>query len=241
MEPGKGKGRSGKLYGVGVGPGDPELLTLKALRILRKVCLICVPQAETRTESYALNIVAEYLDRDRQEVLRLLFPTNNEKAAGDVWRQAADSLSARLKEGTDAAFITEGDPMLYSTFQYVMDSVMENHPEIPVEVIPGVSSITAAAASAKTSLAAHGETLAILPAYYGITGLKEAVANYDTVVLMKVNRSLLSALTDLEELGAGDGAVYVKRASTDREEVVTDLKGLSTENLDYFSLLIIRK
>ncbi len=84
MNPVGARNGIGCLYGVGVGPGDPELLTLKALRILREVPLICVPQAETRVDSYALNIVSQYIDRDTQEVLRLIFPTNNEKAAGDV-------------------------------------------------------------------------------------------------------------------------------------------------------------
>ena len=225
---------------MGVGPGDPELLKLKALQILREVPLICVPQAEIRVGSYALNIISQYIDRDTQEVLRLIFPTNNEKAAGDIWREAAEVLAKRLKDGRDAAFIIEDDPMLYSTFQYVMDSIHEDHPDIPVEVVPGISSVTAAAASAKTFLARHGQTLAILPAYYGIKGLKEAVANYDTVVLMKVNRSLLNAMADLEELGMADRAIFVKRASTDGEQVVGDISQLSTEDLDYFSLLIVR-
>ena len=231
---------NGRLYGVGVGPGDPELLTLKALRILREVPIICAPQAENSTESYALNIVDEYLDKDAQEVVRLFFPTNNERAAGAVWLRAADDLAKRLKAGRDVAFITEGDPMLFSTFQYVMESIRENHPDIPVEIVPGVSSVMAAAASAKTSLAAHGQTLAILPASYGIDGLKDAVANYDTVVLMKVNRSILKAMGELEELGLADKAIYVKRASTDREQVVGDIRQLSREDLDYFSLLIVR-
>ena len=154
----------GRLYGVGVGPGDPELLTLKAHRILQQVPIICVPQAETSTESYALSIVQDILDLDNQEILRISFPTDDEEGAGDVWRSAAETIFERLKSGTNVAFITEGDPMLYSTFSYVLESIRANHPETPVEIVPGVSSVMAAAASALAPLVTHGQRLAILPA-----------------------------------------------------------------------------
>jgi precorrin-2/cobalt-factor-2 C20-methyltransferase len=231
----------GRLYGVGVGPGDPELLTLKARRVLQQVPIVAVPQAETSTESYALNIVGEFLDPEKQEILRIPFPTDDEDAAGHVWRSAAEILAKRLNAGQDVAFITEGDPMLYSTFSYVLESIRTNHPEISVEIVPGVSSVMAAAASAVAPLVTHGQRLAILPAVYGIDDLREAIANYDTIVLMKVNRTLLQALANLEKLGLAGKGIYVRRASTAREQVVRDLQQLSEEDLDYFSLLIIRK
>lgn len=237
---GSEKSASGRLYGVGVGPGDPELLTLKAQRILQSVPLICVPQAETSGDSYALSIVREFICHEKQEIVRFFFPTNDERKAGEVWRNAATMLAARLESGSDAAFITEGDPMLYSTFLYVLESITANHPGLQVEVVPGVSSVMAAAASSGVPLATHGQSMAILPAAYGVDRLREAVASHDTVVLMKVNRTLLRALSDLEDLGLGGKAVYVKRASTDREQVVRDLGKLGAEDLDYFSLLIIR-
>ena len=232
---------TGRLYGVGVGPGDPELLTLKAQRILQQVPIVCVPQAETSHDSYALSIVWEFLNLEKQEILRIPFPTDDEEAAGDVWRGAAETLAKRLYTGQDVAFITEGDPMLYSTFSYVLESISANHPEILVEIVPGVSSVMAAAASAVAPLVTHGQRLAILPAVYGIDDLREAIASYDTIVLMKVNRTLLEALANLEKLGLAGKGIYVRRASTAREQVVRDLQQLSEENLDYFSLLIIRK
>ena len=233
--------RFGCLYGVGVGPGDPELVTLKAMRVLQEVPVICVPQAETSRDSYALEIVKSYLDQDKQEILRLTFPTDDEEAAGEVWRGAANAVGERLSNSQDVAFITEGDPMLYSTFSYVLDAVCQNFPEAQVEIIPGVSSVMAAAASAGVPLVTHGQRLAILPAVYGIDDLSEAIANYDTIVLMKVNRMLLQALANLEQLGLAGKGIYVRRASTAREEVVRDLTRLSSEDLDYFSLLIIKR
>lgn len=231
----------GCFYGVGVGPGDPELLTLKALRVLQEVPLICTPRSETSQESYALDIVRDYLDEQRQEIIRIPFPIDDEAGAAAVWRSAADTIGDHLAQGKDVAFITEGDPMLYSTFSYVLDSITSGYPEVTVEIIPGVSSVMAAAASAGVPLVTHGQRLVILPAVYGIDDLSEAISNYDTIVLMKVNRTLLQALANLEQLGLAGKGIYVRRASTAREEVVRDLTTLSEEDLDYFSLLIIKR
>ncbi|HIM79969.1 MAG TPA: precorrin-2 C(20)-methyltransferase [Dehalococcoidia bacterium] len=231
----------GRFYGVGVGPGDPELLTLKALRVLQEVPVICTPRSESSQESYALDIVRDYLDKKKQEIIRIPFPIDDEAGAAAVWRNAADTIGGHLKQGKDVAFITEGDPMLYSTFSYVLDSIKSGYPEVTVEIIPGVSSVMAAAASAGVPLVTHGQRLVILPAVYGIDDLSEAIANYDTIILMKVNRTLLQALANLEQLGLAGKGIYVRRASTAREEVVRDLSTLSEEDLDYFSLLIIKR
>tara|TARA_B100000029_G_scaffold94239_3_gene84402 strand:- start:6147 stop:6851 length:705 start_codon:yes stop_codon:yes gene_type:complete len=232
---------NGTLYGVGVGPGDPELLTIKAQRVLKSVSVICMPQSETSSESFAYTIAKGFIDETRQEIMRVQFPTDDESGALSAWVGAAEQIAGMLQMGTDVAFITEGDPMLYSTFSYVLESLKSNHPDLTIEIIPGVSSVMAAAASASVPLVTHGQRLAILPAVYGIDDLSEAIANYDTIVLMKVNRTLIQALANLEQLGLAGKGIYVRRASTSREEVVRDLNQLSDEDLDYFSLLIIRK
>ena len=231
----------GRLFGVGVGPGDPELLTLKALRIIQAAPVVCVPQSETRTDSYALGIVREYLDMDKQEILRLPFPVDDPEGAAGVWRSGADILAQRLYRGQDVAFVTEGDPMLFSTFTYVMEAIKAEHPSIPVEIVPGVSSIMAAAASSGVPLAKHGQRLAVLPAVYGIDDLSEAIASYDTIVLMKVNRELLQTLDHLETLGLAGKTVYVRRVTTPGEKVIGDVSQLTQEDIDYFSLLIVKR
>ena len=229
----------GCLYGIGVGPGDPELLTLKALKALQRAPVICVPQAADRPESYALSIVKDYV-KPEQEILRAPFPTDDAEGAAQVWREASEMVVERLKKGQDVAFITEGDPMLFSTFSYVLAGVRELCPEAPVEIIPGVSSVMAAAASSGIPLATHGQRLAILPAAYGLDDLSEATSNFDTVVLMKVSSNIEKTLADLQELGLKGQSTYVRRVTTDREKVIRDLDEITDEDLDYFSLLIVK-
>ena len=229
----------GCLYGVGVGPGDPELLTLKALKTIQAVPVICVPQAANRRESYALNIVKDYV-KPEQEILRAPFPTDDAEGAAQVWLEASEMVAERLRKGQDVAFLTEGDPMLFSTFSYVLAGVKELCPEAPIKIIPGVSSVMAAAASSGVPLATHGQRLAILPAAYGLDDLSEATSNFDTVVLMKVSSNIVKTLADLEELGLTGQSTYVRRASTSQEKVIRDVTQIKDEDLDYFSLLIVK-
>ena len=231
----------GRFYGVGVGPGDPELLTIKAQRLLRTVDAICFTQLDDGRESYALGVVRGYLEETKPEFIGITVPSDDTPVSQETWENAAVSIGSRLREGRDVAFITEGDPMLYSEFSYLLDSVRTVVPEAATEVIPGVSSIYAAAASAGVPLVTQGQRLAILPAVYGIDDLREAITNYDTIVLMEVNRTLLDALANLESLGLVGKAIYVRQATTPREQVVQDIRQLSAEDLDYFSLLIIKR
>lgn len=229
----------GCLYGIGVGPGDPELITLKALKALQTVPVICVPQASNRRDSYALTIVKDYV-KPEQEILRAPFPTDDADGAAQTWIEASKLVVERLVKGQDVAFLTEGDPMLFSTFSYVLDGVKELCPEAPVVIIPGISSVMAAAASAGEPLVTHGQKLAILPAAYGLDDLSEATSNFDTVVLMKVSPIIVKTLADLEGLGLTKQTTYVKRVTTEREKVIRDVTEIKDEDMDYFSLLIVK-
>ncbi|PKB80756.1 MAG: precorrin-2 C(20)-methyltransferase [SAR202 cluster bacterium Io17-Chloro-G9] len=231
----------GRFYGVGVGPGDPELVTIKARRLLQSVGAICFTQLDDGRESYALGVVRDYLEGTKPELIRITVPSDDSPVSQGAWDNAALSIGGRLRQGQDVAFITEGDPMLYSEFSYLLDSVRAAVPEAATEVIPGVTSILAAASSSQVPLVTQGQRLAILPAVYGIDDLREAITNYDTIVLMEVNRTLLDALANLESLGLAGKAIYVRQATTPEEQVVQDIHQLSDEDLDYFSLLIIKR
>ncbi len=231
----------GRLYGVGVGPGDPELLTLKAQRVLRSVGAVAYTQLDDGRESYALSVVRNILDEAKLHFVSITIPSDDTPVSDGTWRDAAATIGGHLADGCDVAFVTEGDPMLYSEFSRLLAGVQAVVPDLSVEVVPGVSSIMAAAASARVPLATHGQRLAILPGVYGIDDLREAITNYDTIVLMDVSRALLNALANLEKLGLAGTAYYVSRATTQREEVVQNIHQLSDEDFDYFSLLIIKR
>lgn len=231
-----------RVYAVGVGPGDPELLTRKAERILREAPVICAPAATAGDSSHALSIVEPLLDRSRQEVIIRVFPMRKDQEGLDeFWEEAAATVISRIREGKDVAFITIGDPFLYSTFLYLYRIFRDRYPDIPIEAVPGVSSITAAAVAAGVPLAAASERIAVLPATFEEEKLRRTLLDFDTVVLMKVNRVFDRVFALLTELGLEGKRVFVSRAGTREEEVVHDLASLVGKKLDYLSLLIVKK
>lgn len=240
--------KTGKLYVVGVGPGDPELLTLKAVRILREVPVICVPKGREEGTSLALSIVRQSVDIDRKEILEAHFPMRKTRGSrhpdGDEldlkWRGTVEAIMDRLHRGLDTAFITIGDPTVYSTFFYLYDGLLELDPRLSIEIVPGVTSVTAAAARAGLSLGLADERIAILPATYE-ESLGETLRHFDTVILMKVHRVFDKIMKTLTEMDLLHRAVYVSRAGMEDEMVVYDLRTLEERDLNYFSMVIVRK
>lgn len=232
----------GTVYAVGVGPGDPELLTRKAERILRQVDVICAPTGQAEAASFALSIVEPLLDRSRQQVVEQVFPmSKDEDTLAPFWHEAVAGVAAHARAGRSVAFITIGDPFLYSTFLYLYRLLRDRYPDIPVEIVPGISSINAAAAAAGVPLGMGADRIAILPATYEDEKLRRTLEEFDTVVLMKVHRAFERVYTLLCELGRERQAVFVRRVGTEQEEVVTDLASLVGQKLDYLSLLIVGK
>ncbi|MRR34105.1 precorrin-2 C(20)-methyltransferase [bacterium] len=231
-----------RVYAIGVGPGDPELLTRKAERILRQVPVICAPAASAGDSSHALSIVEPFLDRTRQQVIVQVFPMRKDQQGLDeFWDDAAETVVSHIRQGRDVAFITIGDPFLYSTFLYLYRILRERYPDIPIEAVPGVSSITAAAVAAGVPLAAASERIAVLPATFEEEKLRTTLLEFDTVVLMKVNRVFDGVYALLTELGLEGKGVFVARAGTSEEKVIFDLASLVGKKLDYLSLLIVKK
>lgn len=228
----------GTLYGVGVGPGDPELLTLKAARVLRETGVIAVPVSQAGGASHALDIASSFL-RPEQTVLKLHFPMVEEVVVREQHRRAAaQAIAGDLYVGRDVAFLTEGDPLIHSTFIYVLRHLPQ---DLPVEIIPGVSSITAAAAQARMPLVSADQRLAVLPATFeNLAGLRQTLRNFDTIVLLKVHRVLDQLIDLLDELALSERAVLVERASHGAGRVVRDVHTLRGELVHYLSLLIVR-
>jgi precorrin-2/cobalt-factor-2 C20-methyltransferase len=238
--------KPGRLYAVGVGPGDPELLTIKGMRILERVPCVCVPKGREESGSLALSIVRQTVDMEGKEIMEALFPMTKTRNAGGVWalgskwNRTVKTLSARLKAGRDVAFITIGDPALYSTFFYLYDRLRGAIPGLEIEIVPGVSSINASALKAGIPLGLGDEKVAILPATY-MGNLRTVLLQFDTVVLMKVYRVFGEVLRVLTELGLTGKAVYIERVGMEDERIVADVTTLREEEMSYFSLVIVRK
>ncbi len=232
----------GRFYGIGVGPGDPELLTIKAQKILSKVSVVFIPQTALKEVSFAYSIVKGFLDSRRQKVAPLIFPmTKDETKLKDAWIQAVNQIWQIIKEGKDCALITEGDPFLYSTFIYIYELFREKYPGVSIEIIPGISSVFAAASRAGKPLALGEDSLAVLPGGSAKSKIRGTLESFNTIVFTKIDRSFDALLETLEELELVDKAVWVKRCTTAEEEIVRDIRQLKGKKLDYFSLLIIRR
>lgn len=233
---------TGRLYGVGLGPGDPELLTLKAVRVLQAAQVVIVPRKTAHDRSYAYSIVSHLIDEARQEVMPLVFPMKKDLAElQSYWREACDLIYQRLAAGSDCVFLTEGDPLLFGTFIYIFEMLKDRDPGLRMEVVPGISSVNASAACAGLPLASADDRLAILPATYEGEMLRRTLEDFDTVVLLKVYSVFDQILDVLEELGLAGNAVYVSRCSTPAEKIVRDIRSLRGQKLDYLSLLIVRR
>jgi precorrin-2/cobalt-factor-2 C20-methyltransferase len=232
----------GRLYGVGVGPGDPELMTLKAYNVLSRVPVIFVPLKDKKSRSYARSIVANLIKRPEQKVVGLVFPMlRGKEQLADYWHQATNTIWRYLKNGEDCAFVNVGDPLLYGTFVHILETLQKSHPEIEIEVIPGISSINAAAARAIVPLASNDERIAIISGNGEDKVIRETLKNFDTIVFMKMNTVFDKLLAILEELNLTEKCVYVRRCTTQDEEIIRDISQLKGKKVDYFSLLIVRK
>lgn len=227
---------TGRLYGVGVGPGDPELLTLKGMRVLQEADVISAPVSEPHGGSMALGIVEKKGLLRGKEVLRLVFPmTRDKEVLRKSRRDAAERIMRELEKGRDVAFVTLGDPGLYSTFTYLVEELGE---KIDIKTVPGVTSISACLAASNESLARGTEGTAILPASEAEGRLGELLEDFDSVVLLKAKR-VKDIIEELRELGAlGNALVFAKCGSDDFQ--VLPLSGLDTSKREYFSMILIR-
>ena len=208
---------SGRLIGVGVGPGDPELLTLKGLRTLREADEVFVPVANTGELGRAERVVRPHLDLGR--VHRLRFALSDDARARN-WERAAAEVSEPLRRGKTCAFATIGDPNVYSTFTYLARTVKEYIPEVEIDTVPGITAMQDLASRGGTVLLEGDERLALLPFTAGEKALREALSEFETVVCYKGGRRLSEVLGIADQRGRLEGAIYGSRLGLEGEEVV---------------------
>lgn len=233
----------GTLYGVGAGPGAADLLTLRAVRILEAVDVLALPRSSDFGASVAWSIIEGVVGRRASQTrLMLTFPMVKEPASILPRVSAAvDAIGAHLREGRSVAFVTEGDPSVFSTFGYVRTEARRRWPDLRIEVVPGVSSITAVAAAGGVPLADGHERIAIVPATYGVDDLVDLLARFETVVLMKLGGEMPTILDALERTGLTEQAFFVSKATMDEERIERDVRAVKGERGGCFSMVIVRR
>jgi precorrin-2/cobalt-factor-2 C20-methyltransferase len=228
----------GTLYGVGVGPGDPELVTLRAVKYLGRAKVIFAACSTKNDYSRSYNAVQPHLAEDA-EVVRLGFPMTRDKdELARAWEDNAKRVAETLRNGIDAAFLTLGDPMLYSTFGYLLKALRNTLPEVDVRIAPGITSIQEAAARTQTILAESQGTVAIASGVTDMQRCKALVTTADTTVILKAYRNFDEIRAALQELGRDKDAVFASKLGMPGQTLVTGL-----DNVDgkphYLSLVIV--
>jgi len=225
----------GVLYGVGLGPGDPELMTLKAARLISRADVVAYPTL-AGADSFARSIAADLIKPTAREIV-MDVPMSVERApAQAAYDAGAIAMRAALDEGLDVVCLCEGDPFFYGSFMYVFARLSQDY---DVEVVPGVTSVTACAARARMPLAARNERLTVLPGPLPEAELRDRIEGAESVVIMKVGRHLSKIRAVIAGLGLTDGAVYVERASLP-DELVLPLAD-APERAPYFSMILLTK
>lgn len=232
----------GMLYGIGVGPGDPDLLTLKAVKVLRRVDHVFAAASSKNDYSLAHDIVREHIPA-ATPVEQLAFPmTFNAEKLEDAWQANCEQVVAVLRQGKDVAFLTLGDPLTFSTFIYLMRKVRSRIPGVRVSVVPGITSFQAAAACAGEPLAEGEEIVSIISGAKGGERLREVISLSDSVVLMKAYKYLPAILAEVEEAGLQDSCCFISRCGLDGEVIERDFDRLvQMKRPNYLSLMLIKK
>jgi precorrin-2/cobalt-factor-2 C20-methyltransferase len=230
----------GILYGIGVGPGDPELITLKALRILERVPYVFAAASSKNDYSLALNIVRHYIAQAIVEPL--YFPmTSDRHIQGEAWDKNAHIVLDILQQGEDAAFLTIGDPLTYSTYGYLLKTVQTMNRHIKTVTVPGITSYNAAAALANIPLTEGEESFHLISGAQGGDRLREAIGTSDNIVMLKTYRHFAKIYETLEELNLLDSATCISMCGLSGETVAYDLRTLKNQKMPYLSLIIIKK
>ncbi len=237
-----------KLYCIGCGPGDPDLLTLKAINIIKNADIIYTPTAREGKPSVALSIVEGFLNKDT-EIQQLVFPMIKDfNKLKENWKDNTKEITDSIRNGKRAIYLTVGDPSLYSTWIYIYREITNAHKDIEVEVIPGITSIFSFSAEIKTPIGEGEEIIGIIPACYNLDRLKTAAQCCDTLIFLKDGRYFNSVLKILMESGfPGESDIFIAQdVSTNSEALqkkkLSELLRNPNENNDkYFSIMIAKK
>jgi precorrin-2/cobalt-factor-2 C20-methyltransferase len=225
----------GTIYGVGVGPGDPELITLKALRVLRAAAVVAYP-APLDGDSFARAIVAQFLGGGQREIAIRVPMVPERFPAQEVYDRAAREIGGEAASGFDVAVLCQGDPFFYGSFMYLFARLAAR---FPVEIVPGVSSLAACAAAGGHPLAARDETLTIVPATLDDAALERRLAGIEAAAIIKLGRHFARVRDLLVRLGLAPRARYVEHASMPTQRILP-LVEIDAATVPYFAMILLR-
>ncbi|MDD4601345.1 Cobalt-precorrin-2 C(20)-methyltransferase [bioreactor metagenome] len=231
---------AGIFYGVGVGPGDPSLLTLKAINVINEADVIIAPKTEKKEDSLALTIAKPFLKKD-VDVVKLVFPmVSDSETLSEAWDANKGIILDLLKKGKNVVFLTLGDPMFYSTYIYVY-RLLENC-GYPIETIPGVTAFCAIGSRLGYPLVEGDDVLSIIPATMEDAKLDKVLAASDNIVLMKVYKNFPQLLEKLEQHGLAEHAVMTSRCGLGDEQVVDNFNNIDKGyQPNYLSTIVSRR
>ena len=236
------------LYGISVGPGDPELITLKGLRHLQQVAVVAFPKGVNTGQSaratnalgVAQAIVAQWIKADQIQ-LPLAFPyVHDDAELSKAWHMAAEQVWTYLQRGQDVGFVCEGDISFYSTFTYLAQTLQQIHPEAKIERIPGVCSPMAVASALGLPLTVRSQRLTILPALYSVDELDTALTHSDIVVLMKMGSVYHQVWSVLQRRSLLQHSYVIEWATHPQQTIYRDLRDRPHLSLSYFSIMVIQ-
>jgi precorrin-2/cobalt-factor-2 C20-methyltransferase len=226
--------QTGTLYGIGVGPGDPELLTLKAYRILRAATVVAYQAASDR-QSIARSIVAPYLTGKQIEVCFNFPRALDPEAANDLYSEAIKPIAAHLAAGRDVVVLCAGDPLFYGSFMYLFTRLADH---FVTEIVPGISSPMAAAAAIGTPICYQNDIFSVLAGTLPAESLKQQLLNADAVAIIKLRRHFDKVRQVLSELDLLTRAKYIERASAPDQQIIA-IEDVDPRSVPYFALIII--
>ncbi len=231
----------GVLYGVSLGPGNPGLITRRAWELLQSDKVWSYPVRNASSDSYALNIALRAGLVLPEQSMSLIFPmTHDASILAKYWLRAATSVLEKLRSGQDVLFLVEGDASTYSTFGHLARTVTALDESIEIEVIAGVPSFNAAAAQVQMPLADVDDTVAIIPAGYGLKVISQMLDEFDTLILLKVKPLLDDIIDLLAKRQLLKQSRFIEKAGSPHERVVNDVASLKGEKVNYLSLMLIK-
>jgi len=236
------------LIGIGVGPGDPELLTVKAVKAIQNADIIMCPASNKDRPSIAFSVVSSIIDKSKnQEIVKLIFPMTKDKdVLEQTWKRNAKIMAETVLTGKNVVYLTVGDPFLYSTWIYMHKDLKENYPDMNISVIPGIVSIFTFAAKVGVSVAEGSEKVAIIPSCYDLSSVKEIAKHSESMIFLKDGRYFDQVIKVLKESGFPDDSIFAIGQDLGTENEIIRKMTLGEVNDEtlttkYFSILVVKR